>query len=88
MPHGQPVNRELRRRLPHGQPARKRPADNASKAPPGEVSNAALEMAIAGTSANSNAVSPLALMVSDPPTQAEVQAVISKLNELISALRR
>ena len=56
--------------------------------PTGEVSNAALAAAIAGTSNNTNAVALLGLVVSDPPTQAEVQAVASKLDEMISAMRR
>ena len=43
---------------------------------------------IAGTSANSNAVAVLSMGVSDPPTQAEVQALADKLDELINALRR
>ena len=55
---------------------------------PGEVTNAALATAIAGTSGNSNGVATLGLVVSDPPTQAEVQAVANKLDELILALRR
>jgi len=33
-------------------------------------------------------VSPLALTISNPPTQAQVQAVLNKLNELITALSR
>ncbi len=56
--------------------------------PPGEVTTAALNAAISGTSSNSNAVATLEIAVSDPPTQAEVQQVLSKLNELIMALRR
>jgi len=50
--------------------------------------NAALLATLPQTSANSNAVNLLALTVSDPPTQAEVQALADKLDELISALRR
>ena len=63
---------------------------------PGEVTNAALASALATTlnsaaansSANTNAVTPLGILVSDPPTQAELQAVVNKLDELITALRR
>ena len=55
---------------------------------PGEVTNAALATALAGTSANSNGVALLGITVSDPPTQAEMQAVANKLDELITALRR
>ncbi len=56
--------------------------------PPGEVTNAQLSGAISGTSNNSNGVSALNMTVSDPPTQGEMQAIASKLDELISALRR
>ncbi len=52
------------------------------------MTSAALNAAIAGTSANSNGVALLGLVVSDPPTQSEVQAIVSKLDELINALRR
>ncbi len=55
---------------------------------PGEVSNAQLNSAVNGTSNNSNAVSMLGMTVSDPPTQGEMQAIASKLDELILALRR
>lgn len=55
---------------------------------PGEVTNAGLASAIAGTSANSNTVSTLNLTASDPPSQSEVQAIAAKLDELILALRR
>lgn len=60
--------------------------------PPGEVTGAELADAIAdtvaGSSANSNGVDFLSLGISDPPTHAELQAVLDKLNELIGALRR
>ena len=68
--------------------------------PPGEVTQAQLSNDLANavnqvmlitlpqTSANSNGVSTLGLTVSDPPTQAEVQSVANKLDELINALRR
>ena len=55
---------------------------------PGEVSNATLDAAIAGTSGNSNGVGLLNLVVSDPPTQGEMQALVNKVDELILALRR
>ena len=42
----------------------------------------------ADTSRNSNAVSTLGLVVSDPPTQAQVQSLADKVDELILALRR
>ncbi|WP_461783479.1 hypothetical protein [Prosthecobacter sp.] len=56
--------------------------------PPGEVTNATLSAAIAGTSSHSNGVALLGLAVSDPPTQSEVQQIVNKLDELITALRR
>ena len=60
--------------------------------PPGEVTqtdlnNAELNM-LSQSSANSNGVSTLGLVVSDPPTQSEVQDLANKLDELINALRR
>ncbi len=55
---------------------------------PGEVTNAQLNSAINGTSNNSNAVNTLGMTVSDPPTQGEMQAIASKLDELILALMR
>ncbi|WP_395716634.1 hypothetical protein [Prosthecobacter sp.] len=56
--------------------------------PPGEVTQSQLDTAIGNTSSNSNAVSLLNLVVSDPPTQSEVQQIANKLDELINALRR
>ena len=56
--------------------------------PPGEVSLQQLSDAISGTSANTNNVNTLDLFPSDPPTQAEMQDVVNKINELILALRR
>lgn len=56
--------------------------------PPGEVTQAALNTAIAGTSTNSNLVGTLGMAVSDPPTQAEMQTLANKVDELILALRR
>jgi hypothetical protein len=52
------------------------------------ATQAALAAEIGGTSANSNGVGTLGMSVSDPPTQAEVQAIADKLDELINALRR
>ena len=59
-----------------------------AQGPPGEVTTMQLNSAINGTSNNSNAVSTLGMTVSDPPTVGEVQAIASKLDELILALRR
>jgi hypothetical protein len=59
---------------------------------PGEVTNAALDAAIgavtANSSANTNGVAVLGINVSDPPMQAEVQAIANKVDELINAMRR
>jgi hypothetical protein len=55
---------------------------------PGEVTLAQLNTAVAGTSSNTNAVATLGLIVSDPPTQAEMQSLANKVDELILALRR
>ena len=41
-----------------------------------------------GSARNPAAVAPLGLMVSAPPTQAEVQALADKLEELLAALQR
>jgi len=54
----------------------------------GEVTQAALDGAIAGTSNNTNGVSQLSLSISDPPTQSDLQQVLDKLNELINAGHR
>lgn len=57
--------------------------------PPGEVTNAALSAAIAGTSANSNAVATMdGAFTNEPPTLADMEAVRAKMNELVNALRR
>jgi hypothetical protein len=50
--------------------------------------NNAIANEIAGTARNPNTVSDLVMSPSDPPTQADMLAVIAKLNELINALRR
>ena len=42
----------------------------------------------ADTSKNTNAVATLGLVVSDPPTQAQIQSLADKVDELILALRR
>jgi hypothetical protein len=52
------------------------------------VTAAQLNAAISGTSNNTNGVAFLSLVVSDPPTQGEVQQIANKLDELIAALRR
>jgi hypothetical protein len=44
--------------------------------------------ALAGSSANTNAISTLSRVISDPPTQADMQAFADKLDELILHMRR
>ncbi len=72
--------------IPRGYPGND--GGSGPQGPPGEVTTMQLNSAINGTSNNSNAVNTLAMTVSDPPTQGEVQAIASKLDELILALRR
>ena len=55
--------------------------------PPGEVTNADLQTALAGTALNPN-VGTLSLALSDPPTLAEVQAILDFLNALSQSLTR
>jgi hypothetical protein len=56
---------------------------------PGEVSDADLAAAIAGTSNSSNAVATLDTpFANDPPTLADIETVRAKINELINAMRR
>ena len=56
--------------------------------PPGEVTQAALDSAIAGTARNPSTIAPLIFAISDPPTQAEVQALLDAHNALLAALLR
>jgi hypothetical protein len=56
--------------------------------PPGDVSQQQLDDAIAGTANNVDGIEPASVTVSDPPSQAEVQAIVDKLDELINALHR
>ena len=56
--------------------------------PMGEVSNATLASEISGTARNPNSVAPIPFTVSNPPTQAELQAVVDKINEMLSAMQR
>ncbi|MBL9143910.1 MAG: hypothetical protein JNM99_09535 [Verrucomicrobiaceae bacterium] len=59
-----------------------------AKGDPGDVSLEQLSLAIAGTSANSNAVQPLPFNATPNYDPDQFQAVIDKMNELIQALRR
>ncbi len=43
---------------------------------------------IAGTALNVPGIDLLGITVSDPPTQAEVQSIVDKLNDLIGGLKR
>src|SRR6266853_2021365 len=53
-----------------------------------KASQSDLTSAIAGTSSNSNAIPVLAMSVSDPPLQGQVQSIANKVDDLITALRR
>jgi hypothetical protein len=44
--------------------------------------------ALSQSSANTNAASTLSRTISDPPTQADMQALADKIDEMILALRR
>lgn len=52
-----------------------------------DVTNA-IANEITGTARNPNTVGMLSISISNPPTQAELQAVMDKVNELIGALLR
>jgi len=56
--------------------------------PPGEVTTAALDVAISGSSNNSNAVAALGEMADSCYHQPQMQGLINKMDELINALRR
>ena len=56
--------------------------------PTGDVSSATLANEIAGTARDPIMVTDLMVAPSDPPTQADLLAVIAKFNELLAALRR
>lgn len=62
--------------------------NDGSAGTPGEVSYNDLNNAISGTSNNTNSLSTLDIFPSDPPSLADYQALQSKVNELILALRR
>ena len=56
--------------------------------PAGEVTQSALNSAIMGTAQNPTGVSTLSLTISDPPTKAEVEAILAFANAMLSALQR
>ncbi len=56
--------------------------------PPGEVTSAALTDAIGTTARNPISFAPLTQYISDPPTQAEVQAIQGAFNALLTVLQR
>ena len=56
--------------------------------PVGEVSQSALNSAIMDTAHNPTSISTLSLTISDPPTKAEVEAILGAYNSLVAALQR
>ena len=69
---------------PQGEPGPEGP-----QGPPGEVTLQELDNAISNTANNVNGVSDLnGLVISNPPTQAQVETIRVKINELIQALYR
>lgn len=65
------------------------PGPQGEQGTPGEVSRAALDNAIGGTSASSNGVGTLDdPFANDPPTLGDLETLRQKVNELIGALRR
>ncbi|MCB1064663.1 MAG: hypothetical protein KDN20_17300 [Verrucomicrobiae bacterium] len=71
---------------PPGEPGP--PGDPGEPGPPGEVTLMELEDAISGTAQNPASVTEMSFAIGDPPTQAEVQAIYVKVNELIAAVKR
>ena len=69
--------------LPRGQDGETGP-----QGPPGEVTTAQLESAIATTALNPLDVSPMSVLFSDPPTAGEMEQVQDKVNELLAATTR
>jgi hypothetical protein len=54
----------------------------------GEVSQSALTLAIMSNAQNLTSISTLSLSISDPPTKAEVEAILGFVNTLLSTLQR
>jgi hypothetical protein len=59
-----------------------------SQGPPGDISQAQLDSAISGTSANTNSVGTLGQGADGSYNQSQMQDLINKVDELINALRR
>jgi hypothetical protein len=59
-----------------------------TQGPPGEVTTAQLDSAIATTPRNPSTLQPMSIYFSDPPTQSELLQVQDKYNELLTALIR
>ena len=64
------------------------PGPEGPQGPPGEVTLQQLTDEIATTAQNPINLSPLNLPISDPPTQSEVEAIVTQLNDLLTALQR
>ena len=64
------------------------PGINGTDGAPGEVTNAQLSSAVSGTSNNSNAVSTLNQSADSNYNPSQMQALMDKMDELITALRR
>ena len=59
-----------------------------AQGPPGEITQAQLNSAISGTSANTNSVSTLGQSADGSYNQTQMQDLLNKMDELINALRR
>jgi hypothetical protein len=64
------------------------PGPEGPQGPPGEVTLQQLTDEIATTALNPTNITPLNLPISDPPTQSEVEAILTHLNDLITTLTR
>jgi hypothetical protein len=64
------------------------PGPEGPQGPPGEVTLQQLTDEIATTALNPTNITPLNLPISDPPTQSEVETILSHLNNLLSNLTR
>ncbi|HRJ08386.1 MAG TPA: hypothetical protein PK490_19505 [Prosthecobacter sp.] len=69
--------------IPQGEPGGEGPPGN-----DGEVTQAALDAAIAGSASNVNHISPLGMTAAGDYDPAQTQALADKLDELVSSLHR